>query len=139
MIFRNDGSKLYALTPDSGPIRWTTDVTEGGNPAFATHVYLLHEGVLSAFDPDTGDPVWHSRVPGDTFTGTAVIDSTVYVSRHRSTESDGRLYAFDAETGCRRGYFSTNPTEMTTPAGSDDSIFFGGLDGEGRLWAVSAP
>jgi outer membrane protein assembly factor BamB len=127
---------LFALDAATGRARWRARGER--TPAVADGVvYCPADGVLGAFDLADGERRWAAEIPDGIGRAPTVADGRVYLPA-APVDGLGEVFAFDADTGCRHGRF-TGVDGPTTPAASGDTLYVGGEEREGRLWAVSTP
>ena len=137
-VYPHTAHELAAVDPATGHVRWTA-YADAPPAVTSDAVFAVDDGGLRALDPTDGRQLWRGELPdGGCGLRPAVYDGTVYLPVG-CRDGNALLSAFDATTGCRRGSFEVLSANATTPAVTDDAVFVGGLNGEGRMWAVSGP
>ncbi len=105
------GNALYSVTKE-GPLKWRAELSGWNNDAPTIGgdgtVYVTSDGVLYAFDPETGDEKWLITGGGDTFRG---------LSSSPSIGEDGTLYV-----GHDRGLYALGE-EIATGFGDSSYLF----------------
>lgn len=137
-VFLATGNRLLALDARTGRVRWRAGCKY--SPAVSDGVgHCTLGGILSSFDLSDGHHHWKAEIPNDGCGWMpVVVGETVYLPTDCS-DGHGRLYAFDASSGCRKGYFEVRSARPTPPAVIDETVLVGGMNGQGRMWAVSTP
>lgn len=132
------GDFLAAVEAGTGTVRWKTEGDFHDRPAVASGtVYCPTRGELVALDAATGDRRWRAAIDGDTVGETSAIGEVVYCT---VTEGDRAWkLGLDAAEGCRRGRFEGDGRNLTRAHVAGDSVYFGGLHGEGAMYAVTRP
>jgi polyvinyl alcohol dehydrogenase (cytochrome) len=139
-LFRADGrdlvgvgikSGLYAaLDRENGSVVWTHQVSPGGlfggiisASAYADGAIFvlsndaaLGEVVAAALDATTGTPIWHRRLPGQSFSGVAYSNGLVFTGT-----LDGTLSALDARSGEPR-WSDKLPDAVASPIVADGTL-----------------
>lgn len=135
-VFQQAGHTLYALDARTGQVVWQASGEQ--SPTIGTNtVYCPEDGVLRAFDTRNGQQQWAAEIPdGGCGRHPIIAGDTVYLPV--GCVGIGRLDAYDAASGCRRGRFTVESKLATTPAVADETVYVGGQHGEGRMWAISA-
>ena len=90
------GGVLRALDPESGdPVR-TIDVAAHAGTAFdGKHLYQIAEQQISKIDPATGRVLSTIPAPGESCSGLAWAEGTLWVGQYR----DRKIHQVDPETG----------------------------------------
>jgi outer membrane protein assembly factor BamB len=130
--------RLTAVERADGTARWRDDQGYVGDPAVGDgRVYCVAGEELVAVDAGTGERRWRAPLPAADASATDVAGATVYVSV--PTAGGSVKLAFDAERGCTRGRYETPAKRTTRVATTDETVFFGGLHGEGAMYALPRP
>lgn len=129
---------LTAVDAADGRVRWRQDGRFHDEPVVGGDaVYSATRRTLVALDPATGRRRWRAATP--TWYGKALgaTDDTTFVA----VEYDDRVevLGLDAEVGCRLGSYEVSANDVTRIDTSGDTLFFGGIGGEGELYAVTRP
>lgn len=137
-VFLDVDHTLLALEGRSGVVKWKRETEQ---PPGISHdvVYGPEDGVLRAFDETTGRVQWAAEIPEGGCGGTPVRSGDIVYLPTSCLGKSGRLYAFDANQGCYLGYFGVRSANLSTPAITDSMVYMGGLNGQGRMWAISIP
>lgn len=99
-VFVRTTDAIAAFDRGAESPRWTTTLVSGAHPGdvpLATADTVLTGtggGALAALDPETGEQRWRRSIEGTHAFSPTAAGSTAYV-----TDTDGRLYAMDEETG----------------------------------------
>jgi outer membrane protein assembly factor BamB len=132
LVLAGFGEHLFAFERETGEIRWQAVFEGGVNAPLITagtgYVTLTGAGSVLAFDPTTGDTMWHQDVgqwcPGPV----AVADGTVYTVTVWENDT-GSLVALDAATGSEQWRYDNDKPLAGSPAVVDDVIFVGDARG----------
>src|SRR5205814_10189575 len=124
----NYGTRLYALDENTGQILWGPTELGGtywwSASAFdAGQLFVLnYNGLLRAFNPQSGAQLWSSQLPAQTaFTSPPTApQGVVYVS---GAGFGGTLYAVSESTGAVLSTASVVNGDASSPALSDDGVF----------------
>lgn len=102
-------------------------------------IYALRRRELVALDGATGRLQWRAALPryieANPWLGAA--NGAVYFTV--MGDDSAAKVAVDAETGCRLGRFEVPARGVSSATVADSTVYFGGLHGEGAMYAVSAP
>ncbi|MFC4550161.1 MULTISPECIES: PQQ-binding-like beta-propeller repeat protein [Halorussus] len=134
---------VYAISGESAA-RWRADVTAGtrtdATVADGVAYVVDFEGVLRAFDAESGEVKWKHAPTG--YEGPmsyrpVVADGTVYYGVGERAESPWTMYAFDAETGDKR--WRTRVADgVGRPAVAGGAVYFANEDAAETDSAVTA-
>lgn len=104
IVLPGDTGYLTAVDPD-GTVRWraaTDTVGRGihGTPAVADgRVYIgAYDGILYAFDAQTGDELWTTKLGGSIGSSPLYYGGTLYMAVE-FPDPEGQMFAVDAEDG----------------------------------------
>jgi eukaryotic-like serine/threonine-protein kinase len=114
--------------------KWSTNLQLSPSTAAAVAngiVYLGGRTPLFALDAGTGAPVWNAPIAWGV-TSPAVADGVVYVGT-----GDGKIDAFDAETGAIRWTAQPGPYSVATPVAVAHGLVYAGTD-DGHALAIDA-
>jgi len=90
------GSRLTALDPASGKTGRSIEVPAHAGTAFdGTHLYQIAEKRIQKIDPKTGQVLHTIPAPGDSNSGLAWAEGTLWVGQYR----DRKIHQIDPETG----------------------------------------
>ena len=92
-----DNDTLYALTPDSGTVRWTSPISGPVVSAATVGELVIVAGItgtVEAFRPTTGERVWRATVGGPVWSSPTLADTRVVIGH-----SGGTVLALDAAHG----------------------------------------
>lgn len=135
-VYQNAGKRIVALDAATGAVTWRAD-GEGPPGVDDGTVYCSRDGVLGAYAATGGHARWKAEIPDEGCGNRPrVAGGVVYLPTH-CLEGNGKLFAFDAESGCRLGSFELRSQRPTTPAVDGNTVYVGGLRGEARMWAAS--
>lgn len=88
------GGRLISFDLQQQRIRWVVESNFTGQPSVAKGVvYAIDNGALTAWDEESGGPLWSWQAPGENLTGTMIITDTHVLAGTEST-----TYAIDLET-----------------------------------------
>lgn len=133
------GGTLAALDAANGTVRWRRRGDFRDDPAVADGVVYCATGrELASFEAATGRPRWRSTLHGDVDGRVTATPDVVYVSVE-GTAGVTRKVAVDAATGCRLGSYPVEAAGVTRATVANDVVYFGGLNGDGALFAVRSP
>lgn len=138
VVYVTSDGNLATIAADDGGVRWRQDGRFHDEPVVVGDaVYCATRRTLVALDPATGRRRWRAATP--TWYGEALgaTPETVFVE----IEYDDRVevLGLDAEVGCRLGSYDVWANGVTRVDTSEDTLFFGGVGGDGDLYAVSRP
>ncbi len=130
--------KLYALSTDTGSLRWVypredkLDPIVGGVVASGGRVYFVtSDAELYILDGLTGDRLGQANVTEDKVWSTPVLDGdTLYVG-----SLDKHLYALDADDGGEKWRYQAGGAVASVPIVYEDAVYFGSFDVE--VYAVN--
>jgi outer membrane protein assembly factor BamB len=104
VVVPGDSGDLRRVGPD-GEVRWTTDVTDAsrgmhGTPAVANETAYIgaYDGALSAYDLETGEQFWRSKLGDAIGSSPGYHDGSVYIAVEYYDPS-GSMFGVDAVTG----------------------------------------
>jgi outer membrane protein assembly factor BamB len=89
-------------------------------------------GVATSSLPDQLEVLWEFAVPQGAFEGSAAIVADQKTPTQKSVyiaDLDGKVFAFDLESGEKRWEFTSEIGFVTSPAVNDGRIYLGDLDG----------
>jgi glutamine cyclotransferase len=90
------GDALRALDPESGSAVRAIDVAAHAGTAFdGTHLYQIAENQISKIDPATGRVLSTIPAPGDSSSGLAWAEGSLWVGQYR----DRKIHQIDPDTG----------------------------------------
>jgi outer membrane protein assembly factor BamB len=128
MVDADTGQQQGSFSPVSesrGVLLWSP-VTVGGDLAYVGFGDS-GQGVsgLYAFDPETGQERWNAPAESTIIAAPAYADGVVYYA-----DSDGGIYAFDAEAGAPKpGWsFQADSAIWASPLVVEDGIYVAGMD-----------
>ncbi|MEU0170933.1 serine/threonine-protein kinase [Streptomyces iakyrus] len=127
----DQGSRLEALDPASGKVRWQRETPEAGSAVYAGGMLLVRgaDGKVTGVDGASGDPRWSHRITGHevpyfaTFTGDPLVYATSASEGGKST----RLTVVDPQTGDVRSDARLDGTLKPFGA-ADGSVFLLSVD-----------
>lgn len=139
-------SKLFALDPVTGDLRWERSVGSAATALFANGgLYVAADRGLEAFTPTDGERLWTTEP--------AVLVSHVVRSQlpHPATDGqrlfavfeDGNLYAVDTDSGEQHWSFPLDTDLHSASVVDDGTVYVGysdvsGEDGPGTIYAIDA-
>jgi outer membrane protein assembly factor BamB len=139
-LYLSDGHRLIAIDASDGQIRWKREGCEAPPQTADGRVYCTAGNVstgirYSAVDASSIGQLWETEFRAHSG-GVPVValDSVLYASLW--FEGGRRLYALDATSGCRFGYFEFDADGMTAPLVAEDSVYVGVRGGEQALYAL---
>lgn len=163
MVYVGSGDgNVYALDLESGRVRWQTDLgcRLRSSPAVADGTVYIGgtDGIVYAIDASTGAMLRRFQTEGATldfedvgFDRRSIMSSPAIVGDRLLVGSrDGRLYAFDRNTGAI-DWTSSHKTSwvISSPTAADGEVFVGSSDGRfvqavdlasgHELWRVKTP
>jgi glutamine cyclotransferase len=90
------GGALRALDPESGePVRAIDVAAHAGTAFDGTYLYQIAENQISKIDPSTGQVLSTIPAPGDSSSGLAWAEGTLWVGQYR----DRKIHQVDPATG----------------------------------------
>ncbi|UUU24124.1 serine/threonine-protein kinase [Streptomyces sp. DSM 40750] len=133
-VLTDEGTRLQALDPHSGEVRWERDIAAYGGKRYVGGTLLLTaaDGTVTGVDSATGDTRWSGRIPSQpeayfkSFDG----DPLAYVASvtGEGSEARTRITAVDPDTGDVR--WDARLEGSLEPVGSHGGVlFFASLGG----------
>ncbi|MFL1405314.1 DUF6923 family protein [Marinobacter sp. M1N3S26] len=90
------GDRLLALAPESSALQRTLNVTANAGTAWdGTHLYQIAEDRIQKLDPGTGEVLSSIPAPGNSNSGMAWAEGSLWVGQYR----DRRIHQVDPATG----------------------------------------
>src|SRR3979411_1347036 len=90
------GDKLNAFDPESGQMLRSIDVAAHAGTAFdGQHLFQIAEGRIQKIDPESGRGLATIPAPGDSNSGLAWAEGTLWVGQYR----DRKIHQIDPKTG----------------------------------------
>lgn len=90
------GDRLIALDPDTGTAQRTHKLTANAGTAWdGRHLYQIAEDRIQKVDPETGDVLSTIPAPGDSNSGMAWAEGSLWVGQYR----DRKIHQVDPDTG----------------------------------------
>ncbi|WP_332898460.1 PQQ-like beta-propeller repeat protein [Haladaptatus sp. CMSO5] len=130
----NQEGMLASVEPETGTMRWSYSGSYGQTVVGDENHIVLVGKEVTALSADTGEVEWTNTVT-EPFGQPTIAEESVFVAS-RSTrtpdnphDNEGRLWAFDLETGKRRWERETTPSPTTRPTVVDTQILAGMTDG----------
>jgi outer membrane protein assembly factor BamB len=117
----------YALESETGSVLWEVETGNHrgfiGSPAFSDGILCFGAGGnYFALEAATGKELW--KLKGETwFYGSAIFNGLIYVGN-----DDGKLHAYDLQSGAERWHSETKGTGWSAPAVADGVVYAGNVD-----------
>ncbi|HXI21351.1 MAG TPA: PQQ-binding-like beta-propeller repeat protein, partial [Gemmatimonadales bacterium] len=121
---------LYALSADSGALRWSFDHKVSwvnASPAVAggtVYVGSSDGRFVQAVDAATGSEIWRTAADAIVWSSAAVVGDQLLVGDGR-----GRVRSYDRATGEVRWSFTTGAQVYSSPVPAGSLVIFGSADG----------
>src|SRR6185437_9983314 len=137
LYFGSSDGTFYAVDAESGRLHWETKASGPVSSSAAAKdgiVYVVcRPNVLYALNSETGAVRWRRDLGADKgvqnywdfFESSPVLDE----SRLFVGSGDGRLYAFEADSGRQLWSYDAGSRIRSTPAVSDHTVVFGAMNG----------
>ena len=93
VLLDKNGSVLWEYTFAKGT-RWESSINSYFEMLEGTIFFVWGEGVIEAFDAETGEKLWANQIKGSWIRDLEVVGERVYM-----TGNDGRFYCLDVVTG----------------------------------------
>jgi len=138
IYFGSFSGKLYAVDVATGSEIWnnTTSNSIRATPLIVGDTLYVgsKDSNFYAFNATTGEQLWESQIEGQIESSAKYYKGMVFFGTYglfnlSSGSFDGKLYALNATTGTEVWNFTTGDQIWSSPAISNESIFFGSLDG----------
>jgi outer membrane protein assembly factor BamB len=146
LFFGSQNGTVYALNASTGGVLWTYRAAGSvkASPSLREGVLYFgdYSGQVQAISEQTGRRLWRSRSEGALLgSGTFYSTAAVIYGRVFLGNTDGRMYAYDAQTGKLDWAYQTGAYVYSSPAvanapGLGPTIYFGSYDGS--FYAVDA-
>lgn len=137
-LYIQSENRIAKIDPATQSATWSNEFSgTWAAPAVADGTVFAHtttsnnDGLLYAWDAETGDELWQGRADWVLNDSPVVGDGIVYVSGHKL----GMVHAFDVEDGTKLWDFDMENWKVPSPAVADGTVV---VAGTGSLWGLDA-
>ncbi len=139
LFFGSQNGTVYALNDRTGAVIWTYHASGAvkASPSLSGGVLYFgdYSGQVQAISESDGHLLWHSGSEGALLgSGTFYSTAAVLYGRVFLGNTDGRMYAYDADTGkldwaVQTGAYVYASPAVTNAPGLGPTVYFGSYDG----------